>query len=76
MPLYEFRCESCGSVFERLVRSVPTDEEPACPSCGSGEIRKELSVFAAHQGLSGEQGAVAPCRGCEAAQGSCPYSGQ
>ena len=45
MPIYEYNCTDCSSDFELLVR---ISEEPACPSCGSGAIEKQLSVPAAH----------------------------
>ncbi|MBP5786636.1 MAG: zinc ribbon domain-containing protein [Kiritimatiellae bacterium] len=43
MPLFEYRCKSCGRDFEALV----TPSRPAsCPSCGSTSLEKRLSVFA------------------------------
>lgn len=44
MPIYEYQCRDCGSGFERLVRRF--DEAVACPSCSSGTVEKQLSVFA------------------------------
>jgi putative FmdB family regulatory protein len=43
MPLYEYRCLSCGSEFELLVRVHDT---PACPQCKSVELERMLSMFA------------------------------
>lgn len=43
MPIYDFRCESCGAEFEELVRA---EELPACPGCGSPEPRRLLSQVA------------------------------
>jgi putative FmdB family regulatory protein len=43
MPLYEFRCLSCGHQFEALVR--PHDV-PACERCHSSELERLLSMFA------------------------------
>jgi len=45
MPMYEYVCMKCESHFEELVRN---GEQPNCPDCGAGEVRKQLSVFAAH----------------------------
>jgi putative FmdB family regulatory protein len=43
MPLFEYACRSCGRTFEFLTRAGHT---PACPSCASVELEKQLSVFA------------------------------
>ncbi len=42
MPLYEYRCESCGLQFEKIQRF---SDEPisVCPSCGQGPVVKLLS---------------------------------
>ena len=31
MPMFDFTCTGCGTVFEELVFG---DEAPACPKCG------------------------------------------
>ena len=49
MPIYEYVCENCGHAFEWLVRG---DEKPSCPKCGRSSLTKQLSVPAAHTGLS------------------------
>lgn len=51
MPIYEYDCDACGHRFERLVKS--TDEEIACPECGSGDVAKRFSAFAPQSGSSG-----------------------
>jgi putative FmdB family regulatory protein len=35
MPLFDYRCESCGEVFEILAGSSAAADEVVCPSCGS-----------------------------------------
>jgi len=45
MPIYEFVCMQCESHFEEL---VPMGADADCPDCGSVDVRKQLSVFAAH----------------------------
>ena len=44
MPLYEYDCRGCGHRFEALVRGA---DVPACPSCGSQDLERVLSSFAA-----------------------------
>jgi putative FmdB family regulatory protein len=43
MPLYDFRCRSCGDEFERLVRK---EEAVECPSCRGQDVERLLSTFA------------------------------
>lgn len=46
MPLYEYYCENCDSVFETL-RSIAKSEDPAaCPSCGANAARIMPTTFA------------------------------
>lgn len=44
MPIYDFRCRSCGNEFEGLTR--PQDPPVTCPSCKSADLEKLLSGFA------------------------------
>jgi putative FmdB family regulatory protein len=46
VPIYEYVCMKCESHFEELVRMG--DEATSCPDCGGGNVRRQLSVFAAH----------------------------
>ena len=45
MPIYEFVCMECESHYEEL---VPMGTSADCPDCGSANVRKQFSVFAAH----------------------------
>ena len=47
MPIFEYACRACGQEFETLVRPA---EVPSCSSCGSAELDKKLSMFAAAKG--------------------------
>ena len=49
MPLYEFKCRSCGHAFEELVR---VGEIPACPAC---RHRKPERLFSTSAGVSTEK---------------------
>jgi putative FmdB family regulatory protein len=44
MPLYEYVCLDCETVFETLV--LRSDEEVECPECGSKRLEKAMSSFA------------------------------
>ena len=50
MPIYEYRCEDCGSRFEKLVRRSAESSELVCPSCGEKHLKQEFSTFSAHAG--------------------------
>lgn len=41
MPLYEFRCESCGETFEEIVAAGATTP---CPACGSDRTERRFSA--------------------------------
>jgi putative FmdB family regulatory protein len=46
MPIYEYRCASCGRYHQQLVRSIASYQEPPCPRCGKATLRKLVSRFA------------------------------
>jgi putative FmdB family regulatory protein len=46
MPLYEYRCESCGDTEEKL-EGISAPERHDCPSCGQTDaMRRQVSVAA------------------------------
>ena len=53
MPLYEYRCATCGSRFELLRRVGQGSEGVACPECGQVDVEKEFSTFAGSVGGGG-----------------------
>jgi putative FmdB family regulatory protein len=76
MPIYEYRCEDCGTKFEKLVRRTADGMELECPSCGQKHLKQELSTFAAHaNGSSKPAQTPAGCpRGSCGNAGSCPMN--
>ncbi len=85
MPLYEYRCTDCAHEFEALVPAGRADQA-TCPACGTGEVRRLLSLFAAPRGAGelggapawsasgaalGGDGASAPGGCCGGACGTC-----
>ena len=43
MPIYEFKCQSCGNLFEKIVK---LDETPDCPECNKHEVERVVSFSA------------------------------
>ena len=46
MPVYEFYCPDCHTVFNFLARRVITDTTPACPRCKKPALDRQVSRFA------------------------------
>jgi putative FmdB family regulatory protein len=63
MPIYEYRCEDCGTKFEKLVRRSADAGELECPSCGKKHLQQELSTFAAHANGSSKPAEMPSCPG-------------
>jgi len=61
MPIYEYRCESCGNEFEKLVRRATDVMDEGCPSCGQKHLEQQYSTFAA-RGSNGDDAAWTPAR--------------
>lgn len=66
MPIYEYRCEDCGTKFEKLVRRSAEASELACPSCSQTHLKQEFSTFAArgHGSSSEAEAPVCPSGMC------------
>ncbi len=46
MPIYEFYCQDCHTVYSFFARRVITGRTPACPKCARRELRRRPSTFA------------------------------
>ncbi len=70
MPIYEYRCRSCGRSFDHLHRRL-AEPAPACPFCGRRRVEKQFSPFAPTKGQGGELGEPV-CKGGGSCSGRCP----
>ncbi|GAB4370412.1 MAG: hypothetical protein Kow0062_05110 [Acidobacteriota bacterium] len=61
MPIYEFRCEECGHVFEALRRVGQGPEGLVCPQCGGTRLEQVWSTFAAGGGSESGAGSAGSC---------------
>lgn len=47
MPIFEYECQKCGEVFEKVV--FPSEKQPiACPKCKSKKVDQLISTPAIH----------------------------
>jgi putative FmdB family regulatory protein len=46
MPMYEYLCRDCGSLYEQLRRMSEAEKDLACPQCNSSKVDLLLSAFA------------------------------
>ncbi len=61
MPIYEYRCEKCGSKFEVFVRSSDSEEELRCEHCGHTGVKRVFSAFATSGETSSVGGGASSC---------------
>ncbi len=59
MPIYEFYCADCHTIYNFLSRKVDTATRPACPSCRRPKLQRRVSRFAVARKRS-EGGAEGP----------------
>ena len=58
MPIYEYRCQSCGEISEIFQGVGEKDDPLQCTNCNSTDLEKILSPasFSFKEGLSEEAG--------------------
>jgi putative FmdB family regulatory protein len=44
MPIYDYRCIDCGSIYDIYHKGKECPEDIVCPSCGSRNYTKLISV--------------------------------
>lgn len=77
MPIYEYKCDDCGTVSEILVKNTSKQSEVVCPQCQSGNLDKLISAPGAVMSKGGQL-ADMPSMGCPNQDrcgvpgGSCP----
>lgn len=46
MPVYEYRCEKCGHLFERTESMAQHEKaHPRCPECRSPRVQRVFGAF-------------------------------
>ena len=46
MPIYEFYCEKCNTIYNFFSRTVNTNKIPNCPKCKDKKLNRQMSAFA------------------------------
>ena len=46
MPIYEFYCDRCHTIFNFFSRTVNTRKVPLCPRCKGNKLSRQVSMFA------------------------------
>ncbi len=72
MPIYEYRCDDCGTDFQDLVMSRAAEVDVVCKACHSGNIVKLLSGSAVKSSSpSSSAGSPPPSFGGGGCGGGC-----
>lgn len=46
MPIYEFYCKDCHTIYNFFSSTVNTKKTPGCPKCKNKKLAKQVSLFA------------------------------
>jgi putative FmdB family regulatory protein len=68
MPIYEFYCADCHTVFSFLSKTPNTAKRPACPRCRRPRLERRVSAFAISKGLAEPESDGAPPEGFDEAR--------
>ncbi|MFQ5583209.1 MAG: FmdB family zinc ribbon protein, partial [Calditrichia bacterium] len=56
MPIYEFYCRECNTIYQFYSRTVNTEKVPFCPGCEKVRLERRVSSFATLSGRKDESG--------------------
>ena len=73
MPVYDYRCTTCGTLYDVYHKGREKQDDIVCPSCSSREHKKLMSVASVAVGNSSHtHAAPRACEmGGECCGGSC-----
>jgi putative FmdB family regulatory protein len=46
MPIYEFYCKDCNTIFNFFSKTINTSKKPKCPKCKTNTLSRQMSAFA------------------------------
>jgi putative FmdB family regulatory protein len=50
MPVYEFYCSDCHTIFNFFSRRINTEKSPSCPKCNRLKLERKVSLFTISRG--------------------------
>ena len=56
MPIYEFYCQDCNTIFNFFSKTVNTRKCPECPKCKAPKLSRRMSSFAVTGRAKGDDG--------------------
>ena len=72
MPVYDYRCNACGSLYDVYHKTKEIAEDVLCPSCGSREYKKLMSIPGIAVSNSSRSESAGPCTmGDDCCGGAC-----
>jgi putative FmdB family regulatory protein len=55
MPIYEFYCRQCNTVYKFFSKAVNTEKTPDCPHCKNVKLQRIVSIFSTISGNKEEK---------------------
>ncbi len=55
MPIYEFYCRKCNTMYSFFSKTVNTEKIPNCPKCKRMKLQRQMSIFARVSGGKEEE---------------------
>jgi putative FmdB family regulatory protein len=50
VPIYEFYCKKCNTIYKFFSRTINTEKIPNCPKCKDIKLKRNISLFATISG--------------------------
>ncbi|MCK7470372.1 MAG: zinc ribbon domain-containing protein [Desulfomicrobium escambiense] len=54
MPIYEYFCKPCNTIYQFLIKRVTHETSPVCPRCGEKELERVMSRFSTPNTRTGD----------------------
>jgi putative FmdB family regulatory protein len=55
MPIYEFYCKNCNTIYKFFSKVVNTEKIPFCPKCKKAKLQRQVSAFSISSGKKEEE---------------------